>query len=90
MLGAQILDSMEARFLNASGCLSDRPMAALQSAKVPGADSRCLSNGTSAMFAFIKVAKPGDDDANPTLRLFVSYDPAKQCILAERVSFFCG
>ncbi|MBL7775912.1 MAG: DUF1028 domain-containing protein [Saprospiraceae bacterium] len=75
LLGAQILDSMESRFLAAGGCLSDRLMAALQGAKVPGADSRCLSNGTSAMFAFIKVAKPADDPANPTVRLFVSYDP---------------
>lgn len=75
LLGPQILDSMEARFLAAAGCLSDRLMAALQGAKVPGADTRCLSNGTSAMFAFIKVAKPGDDAANPSLRLFVSYDP---------------
>jgi len=75
LLGAQILDSMEARFLNAGGCLSDRLMAAMQGAKVPGADTRCLNNGTSAMFAFIKVAKPGDDVANPSLRLFVSFDP---------------
>lgn len=75
LLGAAILDSMEARFLNAGGCLSDRLMAAMQGAKVPGADTRCLSNGTSAMFAFIKVAKPGDPVDNPWLRLFVSFDP---------------
>lgn len=75
LLGAAILDSMEARFLNTGGCLSDRLMAALQGAKVPGADTRCLSNGTSAMFAFIKVANPGDNPANPALRLFVSFDP---------------
>lgn len=75
LLGAAILDSMEARFLNTGGCLSDRLMAALQGAKVPGADTRCLNNGTSAMFAFIKVANPGDNPANPALRLFVSFDP---------------
>ncbi len=78
LLGQQILDSMQARFLaaEASGlCLSERLMAALQGAKVPGADTRCLSNGTSAMFAFLKVAKPGDDAANPSVRLFVSYNP---------------
>ncbi|MBK9013033.1 MAG: DUF1028 domain-containing protein [Saprospiraceae bacterium] len=78
LLGVQILDSMEARFLAAEAagkCLSERIMEAMQGAKVPGADTRCLSNGTSAMFAFIKVAKPGDDVANPTLRLFVSYNP---------------
>ncbi len=75
LLGAAILDSMEARFLRTGGCLSNRLMAALQGAKVPGADSRCLSNGTSSMFAFIKVAKPNDPVASPSLRLFVSYDP---------------
>ncbi|MBK8565663.1 MAG: DUF1028 domain-containing protein [Saprospiraceae bacterium] len=78
LLGQEILDSMEARFLaaEASGkCLSERLMAAMQGAKVPGADTRCLNNGTSAMFAFIKLAKPDDDPADPTLRLFVSYNP---------------
>jgi uncharacterized Ntn-hydrolase superfamily protein len=78
LLGPQILDSMEARFLAAEAagkCLSERIMAAMQGAKVPGADTRCLSNGTSSMFAFIKVAKPGDDPTNPMLRLFVSYNP---------------
>lgn len=75
LLGPEILDSMEARFLNAQGCLSEKLMAALQGAKVPGADTRCLNNGTSAMFAFLKVARSGDDPADPFLRIFVSYDP---------------
>ncbi|MCC6725196.1 MAG: DUF1028 domain-containing protein [Saprospiraceae bacterium] len=78
LLGQQILDSMQARFLAAEAqgkCLAERLMAALQGAKVPGADTRCLGNGTSAMFAFVKVAKPDDDPASPTLRLFVSYNP---------------
>ena len=60
LLGPQILDSMEARFLAATGPLSDRLMACLQGANVPGADSRCLSNGTSSLSAFVRVAKPGD------------------------------
>jgi uncharacterized Ntn-hydrolase superfamily protein len=78
LLGQQILDSMEARYLAAEGqgkCLAERLMAAMQGAKVPGADTRCLNNGTSSMFAFIKIAKPGDDPADPALRLFVAYDP---------------
>ena len=78
LLGVQILDSMEARFLAAQAagkCLSEQIMEAMQGAKVPGADTRCLSNGTSAMFAFIKVAQPGDDPGDPMLRLFVSYNP---------------
>lgn len=61
LLGPQILDSMEARFNASAGLpLCDRLMAALQGANVPGADSRCLSNGTSSKSAYIKVAKPGD------------------------------
>lgn len=77
LLGPEILDSMEARFLAAEAqgkCLSERLMAALQGAKVPGADTRCLGNGTSAMFAFLKVAKPGDDADEPFLRLFVAFN----------------
>jgi uncharacterized Ntn-hydrolase superfamily protein len=75
LLGPGILDSMEARFLNTEGCLAEKLMAAMQGAKVPGADTRCLSNGTSSMFAFIKVAKPGDDPAEPSVRLFVALNP---------------
>lgn len=75
LLGQQILDSMEARFLNTSGCLAEKLMAAMQGAKVPGADTRCLSNGTSSMFSFIKVAKPNDPANHPFLRLFVALNP---------------
>jgi uncharacterized Ntn-hydrolase superfamily protein len=75
LLGPEILDSMEARFLNTPGCLSEKLMAAMQGAKVPGADTRCLNNGTSAMFAFLKVARPDDDPADPFLRIFVAYNP---------------
>ncbi|MBN8677461.1 MAG: DUF1028 domain-containing protein [Chitinophagales bacterium] len=71
LLGPQILDSMEARFLAATGSLSDRLMACLQGANVPGADSRCLQNGTSSLSAFIRVAKPGDSDDSLWLDLNV-------------------
>jgi len=71
LLGPQILDSMEARFLAATGPLSDRLMACLQGANVPGADSRCLQNGTSSLSAFIRVAKPGDADDSLSLDLNV-------------------
>jgi uncharacterized Ntn-hydrolase superfamily protein len=60
LLGAQILDSMEVRFLAATGTLADRLMACMQGANVPGADSRCLANGTSSLSAFLRVAKPND------------------------------
>jgi len=35
-------------------------MAALQGAKVVGADTRCTANGTSSLSAFIRVARPAD------------------------------
>lgn len=60
LLGQQILDSMEARFLNTPGTLADKLMAALQGAKVPGADTRCLGYGTSSLSAFIRVARLQD------------------------------
>jgi uncharacterized Ntn-hydrolase superfamily protein len=60
LLGQQILDSMESRFLNTTGPLSKKLMAALQGAKVIGADMRCASNNTSSLSAFIRVARPED------------------------------
>jgi uncharacterized Ntn-hydrolase superfamily protein len=60
LLGQQILDSMEARFLNTEGMLAEKLMAALQGAKVPGADTRCLNQGTSSLSAFVRVALPDD------------------------------
>lgn len=71
LLGQQILDSMEANFLNAEGDLACKLMAALQGAKVVGADTRCTSNGTSSLFAFIKVAQPADTFGNPSFYLSV-------------------
>lgn len=60
LLGPQIIDSMEFVFLNTDGPLEERLMAALEAAKVPGADTRCLANNKSAISAFIKVVRPGD------------------------------
>ena len=74
LLGPSVLSDMEENFLNTEGCLAEKLMAAMQGAKVVGADTRCASNGTSSMFAFLKVAKPDDDPANPHLRIFVSYN----------------
>lgn len=78
LLGPSILDSMEARFLAASGPLADRLMACLQGANVPGADSRCLQNGTSSLSAFIRVAKPGDAKDSLSLDLNVPSLPSGQ------------
>jgi uncharacterized Ntn-hydrolase superfamily protein len=60
LLGQEILDSMESRFLNTEGELICRLMAALQGAKVVGADTRCFAYGTSSLSAFARVAKPTD------------------------------
>lgn len=60
LLGQQILDSMEARFLNAEGELACRLMEALQGANVVGADTRCFTYGTSSLSAFLRVAQPDD------------------------------
>jgi uncharacterized Ntn-hydrolase superfamily protein len=66
LLGQEILDSMEARFLAATGDLACKLMAALQGANVVGADSRCASNGTSSLFSFVKVAQPDDLFGSPS------------------------
>lgn len=71
LLGQQVLDSMESRFLAAKGDLACRLMAALQGANVVGADSRCASNGTSSLFAFVKVAQREDEADNPSFVLSV-------------------
>ena len=46
-------------------------MAALQGANVVGADTRCAPDGTSTLFAFLKVAKPDDTSNNPSFSIGV-------------------
>jgi uncharacterized Ntn-hydrolase superfamily protein len=76
LLGARILDSMKVRFLNTPGTLADKLMAALQGAKVIGADTRCISRGTSSISAFLRVARPNDPQNGPYyLDLNVSNTP---------------
>lgn len=60
LLGPQIIDSMKARYLNTPGMLALKLMAALQGAKVVGADTRCAGYNTSSSSAFIRVAKSTD------------------------------
>lgn len=71
LLGPEILDAMEQNFLNTTGTLADKLMAALQGANVVGADTRCAANGTSSLFAFLEVAQPGDPFNQPSLSLGV-------------------
>ena len=61
LLNESILDSIESKFINTNGPLSHKLMAALQGAKVPGADNRCLDEGISTFSAFIRVAQPDDE-----------------------------
>jgi uncharacterized Ntn-hydrolase superfamily protein len=60
LLGQVVLDSMESGFLNTQGDLACRLMAAMQGAKMVGADTRCAPLGISAVSAFIRVANPTD------------------------------
>ncbi|HEX9739124.1 MAG TPA: DUF1028 domain-containing protein [Ignavibacteriaceae bacterium] len=75
LLGPQVLDSMEIKFLNTTGTLADKLMAALQGAKVIGADTRCTSRGTSSISAFIRVANPLDPVGQLHLNLNVNNTP---------------
>lgn len=60
LLGQQILDSMESRFVNTTGSLAERLMASMQGANVPGADTRCLSSGVSSFTSFLRVSRSSD------------------------------
>lgn len=80
LLGPEILDSMEYNFVNSSGDLCNRLMAALQGANVVGADTRCAPDGLSSKSSFIRVAKPSDQAGQFWLDLivpqtFVGVDP---------------
>jgi uncharacterized Ntn-hydrolase superfamily protein len=72
LLGQEILDDMEAGFVDTPGSLADKLMAALQGANVPGADTRCLSDGKPAISAFIRVARPHDEPGGYYLDLNVN------------------
>jgi uncharacterized Ntn-hydrolase superfamily protein len=75
LLGPEILDSMEFNFQNTPGPLAVKLMAALQGANVPGADTRCLDEGTSSKSAFLRVFKPDDEEDNPYLEINVQLTP---------------
>jgi uncharacterized Ntn-hydrolase superfamily protein len=73
LLGQQILDSMQSRFLTTQGTLGDRLMAALQGAKVIGADTRCAVHHTSSQSSFLRVAKMTDPYDTLWLDLWMAY-----------------
>lgn len=64
LISEDVVNDMETAFLNTSGTLADKLMAALQGAKRPGADSRCLDDGVSSLSAFLRVADPEDTDSS--------------------------
>ncbi len=75
LLGQQIIDSMESRFVNTPGTLADKLMAALQGANVVGADARCTPEGVSSLSAFLRVARPENDPDSLYLDLNVAETP---------------
>ena len=74
LLGQVIIDTMQYAYLNTEGPLADRLMAALQAAKILGADTRCFSRNTSSQSSFVKVVRIGDGNT-PYLQTFVSDTP---------------
>ena len=70
LLGPEILTNMEKAFVEASGALADKLMAALQGANVPSADRRC--GVLPSISAFVRVARP--DDPNPSGFLDLNVD----------------
>lgn len=74
LLGQEILDSMQSRFLTTSGTLAERLMAALQGAKVIGADTRCATPyQSSSLSAFLRVGKPDNSYDSLYLDLWMAY-----------------
>lgn len=64
LISEDVVNDMEAAFLAETGTLAEKLMAALQGAKRPGADERCLDFGISSASAFIRVADPTDTDSS--------------------------
>lgn len=72
LMGSEVLDKMEAEFIQTKGSLACKLMASLQGANFSGADSRCSPNGTSSLFAFLKVSKPNDEYTKPSIKIGVT------------------
>ncbi|MEZ4778935.1 MAG: DUF1028 domain-containing protein [Flavobacteriaceae bacterium] len=78
LISEDVIYDMETAFLNTTGTLADKLMAALQGAKRIGADSRCEPFGISSASAFLRVADPSDTDSsygNLSLDLNVWIEP---------------
>jgi len=75
LLGPEILEEMEKGFLETTGSLADKLMAAMQGANVAGADARCLDRETSSTSAYLKVARPDNLINDPFLFLNIPEMP---------------
>jgi uncharacterized Ntn-hydrolase superfamily protein len=73
LLGQLVIDSMQVRFLNTTGTLADRLMAALQGAKMIGADTRCAVHNSSSLSSFLRVARPDDPYDTLYCDLYMAY-----------------
>jgi uncharacterized Ntn-hydrolase superfamily protein len=75
LLGQIIVDTITNVYLRTPGPLADRLMAALEAAKIVGADTRCAPRNTSTESSFIKVVRIGDG-ATPYLLKIVPDTPS--------------
>ena len=75
LLSPEILIQMENNFINTEGSLSDKLMAAMQGANIPGADTRCLEDNISSLSSFIRLAKFNDspNDVYLDLRVYNTF-----------------
>ena len=73
LLGQQVLDSMQSRFSSTAGTLADRLMAALQGAKMIGADTRCAAHNSSSLSSFLRVARLTDPYDTLYCDLYMAY-----------------
>ena len=76
LYGQDVLDNMEAGFLNTEGSLADKLMAAMQGGRKAGGDKRGERYGVSSLVAALKVAKPNNSKDSLYLDLFVAYPNA--------------
>ena len=72
LLNQSVIDNMENNFNSLNGSLAEKLMYAMQGANFPGADSRCLEDGTSSSTAFLVVYQPDDIIGQPSIELNVA------------------
>lgn len=72
LIGSEILENMEFEFLSAEGNLSQKLMASLEGANIPGADTRCMDDSLSSLSAFIRLAQYNDVEGSFYLDLNVN------------------